>query len=470
VGKTAESNLWYKQKRPLVDEYLTTQKKVEEAVAGRGFLERPGYLGQAITAVERGLKFGLSDLNFNITKEAIERELAQTGFNYDIAYKEAQIAWELEKSQLLTALDQEFADNKKLRELDKQNLDRLEITINLRKLTLMAAKTAIDEDMEVLRQELTQVDRSTFAAEDALLNAKLLTANKKLEVIPYIETVLEKQQDIIEAETNNAGRKESLITKKEELNDKREELITEREAIADAVVELIAAKQSLVEKKASLITAKGLVADQEETNMSYLSQYISALTGLTDVQQDLIAAKRALIPKINEKSASLIAYTAELDAWVVVKNAIADVKEEIAFLMEERADRKGDIIDAKVDMNDLKLDLQEAHLNLEIAKMTGRSNLMTQKIANAAVLLTERQSAFDEKITRESELTSAQIGLDLYEATSAFETMRDVNDIAIPSQLSAMRTVGGYRIITKRALGEIAATAELTSKLTHLLS
>jgi hypothetical protein len=302
------------------------------------------------------------------------------------------------------------------------------------------------------------------------LQAKLDTAKKKLTVIPYIETVLDKQQEIIDAENDNATRKEALISEKELLNDKREDLITAREAIADAIVELIAAKQALVLKRESLITAKGLVANQEIINVTYLNQYISSLTGLTDVQQDLVAAKLALIPKLNEKSTALIAYAAELDAWVIVKNTIATVKEQIAGYMETRADRKGDIIDAKVDLNTLELGLQEAQINLEIAKLTGRSDLMTQKIGNAAEMLTERQSAFDSKIGRDSELISGQIDLDLYNANSVYETMRDVNDIAIPSQLASMRSVSAYRIITKTQLGQIAANAELTSKLTHLLT
>lgn len=470
MTKAMEDSLWRRGKRPIVAEYLTTQKQVEDVVAGQGFLHRPGFLGAAVTAIERAAKFKLRDLNYQIVKEAIERELAQTGHDYDIAYKESRIAWELEKASLYTALEQEFAASKRNRELDKQELDRLEITVNLRKLVIMAAKTAIDEDMEELRQEMTLVEQSTFSAEDALLAAKLLTAEKKLEVIPYIETVLEKQQLIIDAETANADRKEALIAEKENLNDKRLDLITARELIADAIVDLIAAKQSLVTKKGSLITARGLVADQEIVNVGYLDQYILALSGLSDVQQDLVAAKRALIPKINEKSTALIAYAAELDAWVIVKQAIAGVKEDIAEYMVDRAGKKEDLIDARVDLNSLKLDLQEAQINLEIARMTGRSNLMTQKIGNAALMLTERQSAFDSKISRESDLLSGQIDLDLYEAQSAFETMEGVNDIAIPSQLAAMRKVGAYRIITKRQLGQIAATAQLTSSLIHLLS
>lgn len=470
MSKAMEDNLFRRGKRPIVDEYLTTHKQLEDVVAGRGFLHRPGYLGGAATALERTAKFKLSELNYRITKEAIERELAQTGHDFEISFKEARISWELEKTALLTALEQEFADNKMVRELDRQELDRMEITVNLRKLVIMAAKAAIDIELETLRQEMTRVDRSTFAAEDALLAARLLTARKKLEVIPYMETVLQKQRLVINAENDNADRKEALISEKELLNDKRACLITAREGIADAIVELIAAKQALVTKRESLITARGLVATQEETNIGYLDQYILALSGLSDVQQNLVAAKKALLPKINEKSTALIAYAAELDAWIVVKNAIAGVKEDVAGYMEARAGKKGDIIDAKVDLNTLKLGLQEAEINLAIAKTTGKTDLMTQRITNAADMLTERQAAFDARLSREGDLLGKQIEIDLYEALSAFETMQESNDISIPAAVRSLSRISLARIQEREGTASAAANAKLTSKLVHMLS
>jgi len=470
MTKFMEDSRWRREKGPIIDEYLMTVKKVESMVAGQGFLYRPGFLGAAITDIERVTKFKLSDINYEIVKQAIERELAQTGHDYDIAVKNAQIAWELEKTALLTALQQEFTNNKKARDLDNQALDRLEITTNLRKLVIMAAKTAIDMDMEVLRQEMTRVDQSTFSAEDALLAAKLLTAQKKLAVIPYIVTVLEKQQLIIAAEEANADRKTALISAKEELGDKRVQLITAREAIADAVVTLIAAKQELVAKKVTLIGKKELIAAQETTNVAYLNQYLQALTGLDDVQKNLIIAKKELIPFINNKSAALIAYTTELDAWVVVKEAIAAIKEQIATYKEERVDRKKEIIESRVDLNTLHLALQEARLNLETARITGRSDLLTEKIENAADWLTERQDSFDATILRDGELIDSQMNFDSYGEWQAFESMKEINDYVIPKEEESIEKIALARINERGELAEVAANAKLTSQLVHLLA
>ncbi|HDO36694.1 MAG TPA: hypothetical protein ENH07_10440, partial [Nitrospirae bacterium] len=429
MTKVMEASKWTKGKRPILTKYLSAHSNIERQVAAHGFLYLPTFLGAAITEIEALTKFELSELNYQIVAEAIERELAQTGYNYDIQVKEAQIAWELEKTALLTALQQEFADNKRVRDLDNQTLDRLEITTNLRKLVIIALKTAIDINMEELRQEMTHVDQSTFPAEDALLAARLLTAQKKLEVIPYIKTVLEKQQLVIDAEEDNADRKTALITEKEALNDKRVELITAREAIAGAIVNLITAKQDLVTKREDLIGAKGLIATQETTNISYLDQYISALGGLSDVQQNLVEAREDLIPYINDKSTALLAYVTELDAWVAVKQTIARIKEDIADYMEDRVDKKGDIIDSRKVLNTLELGLEEARISLTMAQLTGRSNLLSAEVMNAATMLTEREASFASKIIREGALIGGQIDLDLYTEWVALETMSEVNDI-----------------------------------------
>jgi len=200
-----------------------------------------------------------------------------------------------------------------------------------------------------------------------------------------------------------------------------------------------------------------------------MEQYMFAVDDLITAHEDVITAKEDIIPKLTEKSLAQVDYVAELNAWIGVKNTIAGVKEDIAGFMEDKADRKSDIIDSKVDLNDLRLDLTEAKLNLEMAQMTGRSDLKTQQSKNSPLMLTEKETALDAKIKRDGELIDGQLGLAEYEAQIAYETMQDVNNIAIPSQLESLRAVGAYQIIAQRRTAEISAGAELTSSLIHLL-
>jgi len=470
MTKTMEDNRWWKEKRIPIIKYLREVKETEDLVAGNGLLYRPGYLGGIITDVEGKTKFLLSDINYEIVKAAIERELIETGHDYDIAVRDAQVAWELEKAGLLTDLQEEFADNKRVRNLDVQEMDRLEVTTNLRKLVILAAKVEIDIDIQELNQELTNVERSTFAAKDALLTARLVTAEKKLTIIPYIESLIDKQQDIIDAETANADRKTALISAKETLNDKRAELITAREAIAAALIPLIAAREALVAKKVLLVTAREAVSAQESTNVGYLNQYITALTGLSTAEQALITAKKALIPYINAKSLALIAYTAELDAWVAVKEAIAAIKEDIAEFREDRVVKRGEIIDERVTLNALGLALQSARISLQMAKMTGQSSLLSAKIINAGEWLSERSRVLGIEIGIEGELISGQIDVSSYEEQISFETMEAVNDLLIDAEIDGVERIAAARIEEKTELASIASEAKITSQLVHLLA
>lgn len=470
MTQAMENALWYKGKSPIINEYMQTAKQVEDRVAKQGFLYRPGFLSDLTTQLEMTFKAKLSGVNYEIVKQAIEREIAETGHDYDIAVKEAMIAWELEKSTTLTALEQEFADNKVARERDKEVLNRLKIETDLQQLVIIATKAEIETELEELRQELPDIERMTFDYETALLNARLLTAQKKLEVIPYIEAVLEKQQSIIDEEEANADRKNALITAKQDLNDKRSELITAREAIAAQIVLLIAAKEALVDKKQDLVDAREEIATVEEANINYLEQYINALTGLDDVKKDLITAKKALIPKINEKSAALIAYAAEIDAWILVKQAIAKIKEQIADEKIAGVGHRQDIMDAKITLADLENTLKEARLNLEIARLTGRTDLLTLQVENATELLEARQAELDAEIARQSDLLSGQLDYDLYAQTIAIETTEGVEAIEIEAVIDEITDTTSSWITERNGTTAAAVNTEITSKLVHLLT
>lgn len=403
MSRTAENSLWYKQKRPVVDKYLSTAKQVEDAVAGRGFLSRPGYLGGMVTAVERDLKFSLSDINHQITADAITRELAQTGHDYDIAYKEAVIAWELDKVILMTDLEKEFVDNKHLRAMDNFEKDQLEITTHLRRFIIMAAKTAIDLEMEDLRQELTRVDQSTFSAEDSLLDAKLRIAERKLDIIPYIEVVLNKQQLIIDAETNNADLKGALMDRKDDLASERLELITANERLNDKMMELIAAKYLVVAAKEVLITAKESLAAAKMVNIPLMEQYIDSLGELNDVKQEIAAAKLANLPYMQ-------AYIDMLGNLNIAKETLANAKLANIPYMDAYMDALEELSSVKREVADVELaniPHMEAHMAKLVDLVAAKEDLVMTKLANIPHM-EQYMAATEELISANEEVLGAR--------------------------------------------------------------
>ena len=70
-----ESAQWRKEKTPIVRQYVGDHNKLMSEIAGRGFLNLPGYAYDLENELELRLKLGLSEINYKILSETIEREL-----------------------------------------------------------------------------------------------------------------------------------------------------------------------------------------------------------------------------------------------------------------------------------------------------------------------------------------------------------------------------------------------------------
>ena len=285
MPEIAERNKWYKDKQPIMAEFSGSHRALMSGIASRNFTHPPGYLFEASIALEEVGKNKLSALNYSIVAEAIERELKQTGHDYSQAYKTACIAFELEKQSLLTALQQEFADLDATQSLTEEELNRLFVELDLRKLLLITTKTTIDLQIEGLKQQLIDTDRLTYTQEENLINEKVITATKKLEVIPYIAAIIEAQGKLLIAEEENIPYMEELIDEKELLIDKKEEIIpyledraTEQLLLAEALTEQINFKEQMlgvaldkillrediVDNKIDILDAEILVEDMRQ--------------------------------------------------------------------------------------------------------------------------------------------------------------------------------------------------------------
>jgi hypothetical protein len=125
-----ENAHWRKGKSPIIAKYSEDHRKLMSAIAGRGFISLPGYAYDAENRLELDAKMSLSDLNYKILSETIERELKQVGIDYNSSYKVALLNWELAKQSLLSDWDAEFAGIKKGMELEEFVLDQLAIEVS----------------------------------------------------------------------------------------------------------------------------------------------------------------------------------------------------------------------------------------------------------------------------------------------------------------------------------------------------
>jgi hypothetical protein len=470
MGKSMEDNLWHRGKRPLVDEYLKNQKQVERVVAGRGFLARPGYLGQAITDVERGLKFQLSDLNYNITKEAVERELAQTGHDYDIAYKEARVAWELEKTQTLTELDQEFADLKQQRQLKEDELANMRIETDLRALVILAAKTTLQEQMEELRQEDIGLRREALPYETQLAQEKLATAQAKLDVIPYVEDIIEAQQNLLAANEANADRKEALISKKEDLVGKRQDLVASKEEIAGKMADLISDREGLLTQKQEIVSAMRDLIVAKRTNARLLDQKAGAMDGQVDALLSLAQARQGLIPKYDEKVTAWQAYLSQLENYISVREQIADVKEQLAELDETRADIKQELVQDELNKIAARQLLQEARIALARMRLAGDAAALDARILDIWDRLTVDQNAIGMELGYKVDLLTAEMDADETVQALKLEAGTESDKISVDSQVETIEETSASQRNEREQISNIAADLDVTQSLVHMLS
>ena len=469
MSRTAENSLWYKQKRPVVDKYLSTAKQVEDAVAGRGFLSRPGYLGGMVTSVERDLKFALSDINYAIMKDAVDRQLAQDSHDYEIMFKAARYAWELEKTQTLTDLEREFATLKQTRQLAEDELARLKIETDLRSLELLAAKVVIETEMESIKREQLALRTQVLPYESNLAQERLATARAKLAVIPYVKNIIAAEQLLLVANEANADRKEALVSEKELLADKKLELVEAKSGYADKMAGLILAKEGLLPDRQAIVAAITELISQKAVNLGMLSDKIAAMDEQVSAQLSLALAQQALIPKYDAKSAAWDVYLVQLENYISVKGEIAAVKEVLAELEMTEAEIKGEQIQLEIVKIAAKQLLQEARIALAEIQIIGDGIVLDARIADVANRLTGDQNILWRKTEAAGELMAKDIDHDEYIQGVKIAKGLEAHRLSSIARGEASALAGDYSASGQIGAANAKANAQITSSLIHIL-
>lgn len=289
-----EQALWRRGITPIVSKYQEEHKKVMSEIAGRGFSALPGYAYDIENRIELNTKINLSELNFKILSETTEREIKQAGIDYNSDYKTVLMAWEIEKQALMAAWDSELAGIKLGMVREEEALDRLAIEVGHRSITLLEQKTALELQMEDYRKTLAELDAATSPYDVQLANAKLLTAQKKLEIIPILEGIVAKEQELLVAEQEKAAAYTDLIDAENQISIKKKDLI-------EPYGELINKTEELIEKSGERIDAEKLIAEEkikqsaaEVTKSGYKVEELLAEAEVQEKRITLVGEKREL--------------------------------------------------------------------------------------------------------------------------------------------------------------------------------
>lgn len=525
MGEIAENSQWYKGKQPIIEEYSNQHRALLSTVASRNFVRPPGYLMEASIVLEEAGKNKLSALNYQIVSDAVERSLKQTGHGYSMTYKAARIAFELEKQTLLTALQQEFADLDATQSFKKEELNRLFVELDLRRIILITTKTTIELEMEGLKQELVDIDRLTFTNETLLINEKVITATAKLAVIPHLEALIEAQGKILIAEEANLPYMEDLIDEKELLISKKEELLPYIADKADARITLANKKEEMLPYISNKATAQSSLADKKQEILSYIESKIDAQVELSGVKTELLSyiedkidAKIALInkkeeilpymedkalareqltfkkeemlPYMEDKATSIIELAAkrtELLPYISDKaqalgglavaflNSISQrqsilyTEYETALLRISLADGTLTLINAEAELVSLRANLIAARASYQAAKITGQASITeargtdTTKISTSHAAMVNAVTANDSTIISGNQSTYAGVS-----------TNRETGQSTAVGLTTGAETISIRGIATQNAaklagVASAQATASITADLIHLI-
>jgi hypothetical protein len=252
-----EAASWRRGKTPVVLKYIDDHAKLLSETAGRGFLSMPGFVYGAENGLELSAKMNLSELNYKILSETIEREIKAAGIDYGLAYKNAVIVWELEKQTLLDLWAKEYAGIKQDMAGSEEVLNLLAIEVSKRAITLLEGKTAIEEEAETYKLALVNLDGTVSPYEVQLANAKLLTAQRKLLIIPVLQEIITKEQELLvreglkaDAFTQYMAAEQAIAAKKQTLEPVINELATKVDQLADKITsDQIPAEQAISDEK-----------------------------------------------------------------------------------------------------------------------------------------------------------------------------------------------------------------------------
>lgn len=466
----ADIHRFVKEKTKTMLEHSRAMVKMNNALAGQGFSFEPGFAYDAVTNFEIDTKLKLSAINYTILNDAIVRELKQSDLDYDLAYRDAALIWESDKQALLRAWDQELIDMKRENALEEEEVKRLAIEVGLRAITLIEAKTALDLQMEALRLEIAELDGSTVPYEVQLAQAKVLTANKKLELIPFIEQLIEIEWDIIgqeqiiaNKETIISGLITNLANKDTELASKLLELVTKKQETITAETSLISTQQDLVTARADIITEEeNLLTAEEAALATWTAEVYPATIALLNKMEEYIVELETQLSLYDDIYATKLETVALKEEGITKQQLILAAERNLTSAMAELTVALEGLADYRQSTVAPELSNLLTVLNEYIAGPLDQQLAFRIQIANtrAAIELLTEQKVAKEILVAEAEVNQSEARIYLSAANLAIRELNNAN--RLEDATNALDNIIAYATELLNVRNNIMSTREST--------
>ena len=478
-----EQAQWRIGKTPIIGKYIGEHKKLFDEIAGRGFLNLPGYAYDLENELELRLKLGLSEINYKILSETIERELKQQGIDYNLQHRNAAMAWEVEKQALMAAWDAELAGIKQGMAMEEEILNRLAQEIAARQIYLIEAKTEIDLEMEGYRLTLAQLDGQTAPYEVQLANAKVLTAQKKLEVIPILQEIISKEQELLVLEQGKAIEYTALMNIERQIADKQKEIIPTLQTIiskeqgllaleagkAAEYTTLVGVEGQIADKQGEIITALENVIAKEYELLPFEEQKAQGYRNLMQAKQENASKKQLLVPWYLELANLNQAYAALIPGQLAIEMQIAQEKIAQAQAVNTKSENQLDELNSEIDAANAKISASEAERQVRDERFNTEQNLLKDDLINENIYQS-LSDAFIAALIASNQSTQGVVNTNKRtENTARNATRKTSTETITQASMNADASANAAEIRKTREVATINAAAKITASLTHLI-
>ncbi len=474
---------WRKEKAPIIRKYIGEHGKLMSEIAGRGFLNLPGYAYDLENEIELMAKMGLSEVNFKILSETIERELKQQGLDYDLSYRSARMAWEIEKQALMAAWDAELAGIKQGMASEEETLTRLAQEVAARQIFIVEAKAAIDLEMEGYRLTLEGLDGQTAPYDVQLANAKVLTAQKKLEVIPVLQQIITKEQELLIREGAKAaeyailmGIEQSIAAKQadvipilQQIITKEQELLIREGAKAAEYAILMGIEQNIADKQGEVIPILQEIITKEGELITAEQAKTVEYAALMDARRETALKKQLLLPGYQELASLHHAYASLIPGQIAIETQIAQEKIAQAQAVNTKAENQLEELNADIDAANARIRASEAERDVRDARFDTEQNLIGDDIRQEN-LYQNLSDAFIAALIAGNQSTQGVIVSNKRTDNTARNEIKEGSTQTITqASMDADAGITVAEVTRIEQVADINAAANITASLKHLI-
>lgn len=209
--------------------------------ASRGFAAPTGEALAAILAAGQEAKGALSQANGKVYAERRAVIFQEEEFTLNLMVKIAKLAMELYREELMNALAIEQSEVEALRDQGQADVIRLNAEVEARQTAIIRDRAEAERQINLLKADLVKAQAESLGPEEALINAQLATAEKKLQIIDSIYQVLAAEELVLAAERRRAEALEKVLAAQQVLAAIKKEMVPFYIDKAEAREELAAA-------------------------------------------------------------------------------------------------------------------------------------------------------------------------------------------------------------------------------------